>query len=200
MDENKNPIAPYKPKIDVLNAFEVDQSLGEKELTFSAWQKLVQAKRFQDLTFIAIGKILKMFRDQKLYKNLDFDNFSQFLASEELSFSREKAYVYIRIYEIFVERLQISQDELSKIGIVRLMFLAPVVRGIEDRDEAIKTIDENKDLRYNDFVSKMKSQTNKDGKPTVFWSEEAEKWIVNFYEDKTHLVSLGNWEDRSSTE
>lgn len=194
--ENPNSISRYKPRVDVIGAFEIDPTLPEKELTFAAFQKLVQAKRFQDLTFIAIGKILKMFRDQKLYKNLDFDNFSQFLASEELSFSREKAYVYIRVYEVFVERLQISEDELSKIGVVRLMFLAPVIRGIEDNDEAIKAIDEHKDLRYNDFVAKMKSATNKDGKPTVFFSEEVNKWIVNFYEDKTHLVPLGQWKDK----
>lgn len=196
--ENLNSISKYKPKVNVIEAFEIDSTLPEKELAFVALQKLVQAKRFQDLSFLAIGKILKMFRDQKLYKKLDFDNFSQFLASEELSFSREKAYVYIRVYEVFVERLKISEDDLLKIGVVRLMFLAPMVRGIEDDGDAVKAIDENKDLRYNDFVAKMKSVTNKDGKPTVFFSEEVNKWIVNFYEDKTHLVSLGQWKDRDT--
>lgn len=188
----------YKPNIDLAETFRVDENLSDEDLSFDLWRKLLTARKLQDVTFIAMGKILKVIRDRKLYQKLDYEDFSQFLASEELSFSREKAYMYIRIYEVFIEHLQLNADEMSKLGVVRLQYLAPIVRKIEDREDAIKKIDEMSKLRYNDFVRETKQQTSKDAKPNVYFSEEASKWIVNFYEDKTHLISLGKWEDRDA--
>lgn len=189
----------YKPNIDLTQAFIFDDSQPDEELSFELNKKIQIARKLQDFTFLALGKMLKTFRDRKLYKQLDFENFSQYLASEDLSFSREKAYVYIRIYEIFVERLHLNQDELSKLGVVRLMTLAPVIRGIEDDQQAIQKVEEAKALRYNDFIRQIKQETSKDGKPTMYWSEEAQKWIVNYYEDITALVTLGKWSDREIT-
>lgn len=195
---NESDIALYKPTADINQIFNVDETLPDNELAFDLLKKLTVARKLQDATFIAIGKMLKIIRDKKLYKKFDFENFSQFLESEELSFSREKAYAYIRIYEIFVERLTLDPNEISKLGVVRLMMLAPVVRNIEDRNEAIAKIEESKDLRYGDFVREIKSQTNKDGKPTVYWSDETEKWIVNFFEDTTTLIPLGKFSDKDA--
>lgn len=189
----------YKPKVDLSQAFVIDEEQTDEDLAFDLNKKLLTARKLQDITFLAMGKILKVIRDRKLYKTLDFEDFSQYLASEELSFSREKAYVYIRIYELYVERLHLNQDELSKLGVVRLMMLAPVVRNIESDEEAIKKVEEAKDLRYNDFVRQTKIQTSKDGKPTVYFSEELQKWVVNFYDDKTQLISLGLYKDREDT-
>ena len=193
---NQSDISLYKPTADISQVFSVDETLPDNELAFDLLKKLTVARKLQDATFLAIGKMLKIVRDKKLYKKFDFDNFSQFLESEELSFSREKAYAYIRIYEIFVERLVLDPNEISKLGVVRLMMLAPVIKGIENREEAIAKIEESKDLRYNDFVREVKSQTNKDGKPTVYWSEETEKWIVNFFEDITTLIPMGKFKEK----
>ena len=141
--------------------------------------------------------MLKCIRDKKLYKFLDFENFSQFLSSEELSFSREKAYLYIRTYELYVEHLNLSSDELSKMGVAKLMMLAPLVKETHSKEDAIQKINEMKDMRYGDFVREVKSQIDKSGKPSVYWSKEADKWIVNYYENTTHLVSLGDYEGRT---
>lgn len=186
----------YKPTIDVSQSFVFDETQTDDELSFELNRKIITARKLQDFTFLALGKMLKTFRDRKLYKQLDFENFGQYLASEELSFSREKAYMYIRIYEIFVERLQLSEDALSKLGVVRLRMLAPVVREIEDNEKAIQKVEEAQDIRYNDFVRQNKQQLNKDGNPNVYFSEELQKWVVNYYEDLTQLISIGKWSDR----
>lgn len=189
-------ISKYKPNIDLTDTFKVDEGLSDRDLAFNLWERLQFARKLQDATFLAIGKMLKITRDRKLYKQLDYEDFSSYLESEELSFSREKAYLYIRIYEVFIEQLQLNEMEMSKLGVVRLQHLAPIVRKIENRDEAIQKIEEMSSLRYNDFIRETKNQTSQDGKPNVYWSEEAQKWIVNFWDDKTHLVSLGKWADR----
>lgn len=189
----ENPIEPYKPQVSIFKAFVIDEKLDDAALTFDVFRKLVTARKTQDLVFLSIGHMLKVFRDRKLYKQLDFDNFSQFLASEEVSFSREKAYLYIRTYELYVEKLMLDPDEIGKMGVVRLMMMAPVLKNMS-REDAVKEIESKKDMRYGDFVREVKQQTNKDGKPTVYFSEEHGKWNVNYFENTTILMSLGQFE------
>lgn len=196
--ENQTDLERYKPTGDINNLFVVDETLPENELTFAILQNLVKAKKAQDALFLVIGRMLKLFKDKKLYKNLDFETFEQFLASEEVSFSREKAYLYIRIYDMFVERFKMNAEEIIKLGVARLMYLFPLLHKIEDRDEALAKIQEmgGSEVRYNDFIKKVKNETNMDGKPNVFWSNEASKWIVQFFSDTTNLMDMGKFTDR----
>ncbi len=187
----------YKPTIDLSKSFVFDETLPDSDLAFDLNKKLVVARKLENITFIAMGHMLKVIRDRKLYKNLDYEDFSQYCNSDDLDFSREKAYACIRIYELFIEKLGLNPDEISKLGIARLHMLAPTIKKIEDRDEAIAKVEEARDLRYNDFVRQNKTQANIDGKPNFYWSEEQQKWIVNFYDDMTELKSLGNWGDRN---
>lgn len=183
----------FKPKVSIGQTFDVPTDLGDKELAFDLLRKLVTARTIQDITFLAMGKILKVIRDKKLYRDLDYENFSQFLASEELSLSRESAYAYIRTHEIFVEQLGFNPDEIGKMGVVRLKMLAPLVKDTDDKDSVVKKIAEMQGLRYGDFVRQIKSETNTDGKPEVWYSKEESKWVINYHENITRLNPLGNF-------
>lgn len=189
----EDAIELHKPNPSVQAAFEVDEKLPDVELTFDLFKKLVLARRTQDLVFLSIGRMLKIVRDRKLYTHLDYENFSQFLNSEEISFSREKAYLYIRTFELYVEKLQLNPDEVGKLGVARLMMMVPVIKDMS-REDAIQTIEEARPLRYGDFVRQIKESTNKNGKPSVYFSEEEEKWIVKYFEDTTTLQSLGKFD------
>lgn len=193
--DNPTDLSLYKPNPSVAAAFDVDESMSDADLTFDAFKKLVLARKTQDLVFLSIGKMLKIFRDRKLYKHLSFDNFGQFLGSEELSFSREKAYLYIRSYELYVEKLQLNPDEIGKMGVVRLQRMAPIIKDMSNED-AIKEIEEMDGKRYGDFIRTVEEKTNKSGKPTIYWSEEKAKWVINYYEDTTSLVSLGQFGEK----
>lgn len=192
-----NDVSVYKPNPSVAAAFDVDETMSDADLTFDAFKKLVLARKTQDFVFLSIGKMLKIFRDRKLYKNLDFDNFSQFLASEEISFSREKAYLYIRTYELYIEKLGMNPDEIGKMGVVRLMMMAPVIKDMS-REDAVKELEGKREMRYGDFVREVKQLSNRDGKPTVYFSEESGKWVINYFENTTSLVSLGQFEAKEN--
>lgn len=192
MDETK-ALTDYKPNPSVIQAFQFDEALPDNELTFDLFKKLVMARKTQDVVFLAIGKMLKTFQERKLYKLLDFENFSQFLASEEISFSREKAYVLIRVYEHYSEYLELSEDVIRDFPVMRLSLMLPILKKIPDKADQIKELERVKSLRHSDFVREMKTAINKDGKPSFYWSEEANKWIVNYYDNTTALVSLGEF-------
>jgi len=187
-----NDISPYRPNPSIALAFQVDEKLPDAELTFDLFKKLVLARKTQDLVFLSIGNMLKIVRDRKLYKHLDFDNFSQFLASEEISFSREKAYMYIRIYELYVDQLELDPDSVAKMGVVRLSMMAPIIKDMT-REEAVQKLEDTKDMRYGEFVREVKQGTNKEGKPTVYWSNEYNKWVCQYFEDNTELIPLGKF-------
>lgn len=187
----------YKPNPSVTKAFEVNEKLPEVEMTFDLFKKLVLARKTQDLVFLAMGKMLKMMRDRKLYKHLDFETFSQFLASEEISFSREKAYLYIRTYELYVEKLLQNPDEIGKLGVARLQQLVPVIKDMSPED-AVEEIERVKSLPYGDFQRHIEERKNKSGRPNVYFSEEQNKWIVNYYENTTALVSMGKFEPQEA--
>lgn len=184
-------IQDYKPQVSVAATFAVDEKEPDNELAFSLFKKLVLARKTQDFLFLTIGRLLKITRDRKLYKHLDYDNFTQFLHDENIEFSREKAYMYIKIYEVYVERLQMSDEAITKIGIAKLNALAPVVKDMTPEQAEAEIA--SKPERFGEFMAEVKKQTNKDGKPNVYFSDEGNTWIVQYYENTTHLVPLGKF-------
>jgi len=189
-------LAKYKPQVKLSKNFTIDKNLPANEKAFQVFEKLKLARLYQDALFLVIGKFLKITRDEKLYKFWDFDNFEGFLACEEFSFSREKAYMCIRVFEFYSEKLKLSEQQIQKIGITKLSLMLPLIKDIKDEDAILKKIDDMEGMRYSDFVRQVKTERNIKGKPEVYWNEETEKFIVSFYEDTTTLRSLGKYEEK----
>lgn len=183
----------YNPQTSIFAHFQVDEQLPKEERAFQVWKALLTAKRSHDGLFLVIGKLLKDVRDNELFKQLDYENFTQFLSSEELGFSREKAYMCIKTYEYYIEYLELDPERIGQMNVSRLSMMVPMLKQIEDKTQAVKTIEDMNNLRHSDFVREVKSKTNRDGKPNVFWSEEIGKWIVQYYSDVTHLHEIGNF-------
>jgi hypothetical protein len=184
----------YNPTTSIFQHFQVDDSLPKPELAFATWKALLSAKRGHDGLFLVIGKLLKDVRDQELFKELDYENFSQFLASEELGFSREKAYMCIKTFEYYIEYLELDPENVGKMNVSRLSMMVPMLRQIEDKAEAVKQIEEMNNMRHNEFVREVKNRTNRDGKPVVYWSEELGKWYIGYFPNTCHLHELGDFE------
>jgi len=100
--------------------------------------------------------------------------------------------MYIRIYELYVDQLELDPDSVAKMGVVRLSMMAPIIKDMT-REEAVQKLEDTKDMRYGEFVREVKQGTNKEGKPTVYWSNEYNKWVVNYYQNNTELISLGDF-------
>lgn len=192
-------IEDYHPNTSVKSLVDTLDSPQTKEEVFELWKKLVNIVHIQNASFLAIGKILKIFRDNELYKHLDYPSFSQFLNSEEISFSREKAYMCIRIFEYYVENLRIDPDKMTELSIARLSLMMPVVKQIEaenGKGEATKKVFSFTNLRHNDFVKEIKELVDKGGKPVVYWSDEKSRWYVGYFSNTCYLESLGEYEGK----
>ena len=184
------------PNKSIFDLFEVDKGSDKVERAHNTWRMLLSAKNTHDGLFLVIGKLLKDVRDDKLYTELDYENFSQFLASEELSFGREKAYQYIKTYEFYIEYLNLNENYVGKLNIGRLSMMVPVLKHIEDKKEILEQMDELSSLRHGDFVRKVRQTVKQSSKPSTYWSKENDHWVVNYYENVTHLVGLGDYEEK----
>lgn len=184
----------YYPETSIFKHFEIDQNLPEEDRAFLTWKALLEARRNQEGLFLVIGKLLKDIRDQKLYLKLDYEDFSQFLNSQEIGFSREKAYMYIKTFEYYVEYLELDPEAVKKMNVSRLSLAVPALKQIADKNEAIKQMEELNSLRYNDFVREVKNRSTRGGKPTVYWSEELGKWYIGYHPNVTFLCALNDFE------
>lgn len=189
----------YFPKIEVFDNYEYDSSLPREEKAFAVWQKILSAKQSYQALFLIIGKLLRDVRDQELFKELDYANFTEFLQSEELGFSREKAYLCIRAYEYFIEHLELSPNIVGQMNISRINLMIPVLKKLEaesGRDAVIDQIEDYNSLRLPDFMREI-NQSKKSKKPVVYYSEETNTWMVNYYENTTTLRNLGVYEEET---
>lgn len=193
---NMDYIEKFKPSLPgVMKDFEVEGDLPPEEYGFALYKKLLIARRNHDALFLVIGKILKEIRDKDIFKVLDYPSFNQFLGSDELGFSREKAYMCIKIYEYYIEYLELHPDTVSKINISRLSMMVHILRGIEDKTEVVHKIEELNSLGQADFVGEIRKKTVYPEKPVVYFSEELDKWVVKYYTDKTALQDLGPYKE-----
>jgi len=76
---------------------------------------------------LLLGFYLKTIRDKKLYRYLDCSSFSEFLGQPEISIRRSTAYSFIRIYELYSQRLNINPETIKQIGHGKLQIIEPVV-------------------------------------------------------------------------
>jgi len=82
--------------------------------------------------FIVLAKLFKDSRDCSLWKLLDYESFEGYLGSPEIGFSRSKVYDLIRIYELYVDKLGMSPDDVIKFDHSKLTLIAPVVESDKD--------------------------------------------------------------------
>lgn len=123
----------------------------------------------QGMYFLEIGRHLLIFRKEKLYEHLGYDNFAQFVSSPEISLRVSTAYAFCRLYEIYVLKFGFTQEELSGIAWSKLHRLASRV-AVDDKKDAEMWLEKARSLGGRDFEIEIKEhKANEDsGKKIPF--------------------------------
>ena len=114
-------------------------------------QRIKECRKEVATYFFELGKLFKEVRDDKLYKELDCESFTEFIADPEISFSRSTVYSFIEIYEKYTLQLKVSQEYLLDIGHAILRIINPVVE--ENPDE---WLGKAKALSRSDLISEVR--------------------------------------------
>ena len=111
--------------------------------------------------------------------------------------SRESVFLYIRVYEYYIERLQLNEDYVGRINLNRLGTMIPILKQINDVEAEKEKVEELSSLRQPDFLMRMRQARGND-KPKVYYSNAIEQWIVEYYSNRTQLTDLGSFTEYMS--
>lgn len=137
------------------------------------------------LAIVEIGRLLLIFRNEKLYTQLGHETFERFISDSDLGFAPKTAYAFCRIYEVYVMKFKLSEDELAMVPWSKLQALAPVVSD-KDKDEALEWLEKARNLGSGDFYDEVaehkrgKGIKNRPPYPKIRLCKDCKKWRVEF--------------------
>lgn len=145
---------------------------------------LKQTLRISGKLFLDIGYRLKVIRDEKRYMDLDYETFEHFINDSDIGLKRPTAYLYIRIYEYYIEQLEFKDEELSCVPITRLMRVLPALKKLENpkAQEIVGKLITTTTWDYEKIVQEEK--LDESNRPTLIRDKETGKYVFVFNEDQ----------------
>ena len=110
---------------------------------------------------LELGKLFKTIRDEKLYKLLGAETFTEYCGFPEISFGRSTIYSFIHTYELYVLRLGISSERLSKIGHRKLQIISPIAKDMPHGIATATWIANAEVLSESDLINEVRRAQNK---------------------------------------
>lgn len=151
------------------------------DIAFNFHKQLISLKKAMALAFLSMGKILKSIKDNKYYNTLGYKSFVDYVQSPEVGLNYRTAYYYVEIYEMFVERLGYTEEQLIEYSYDKLRKLLPIVKK-ENNTE--KLMSRAKDLTWEDFDKiykedkKNEEYVDKLASPEFYRCSECGKWDI----------------------
>ena len=130
----------------------------------------------------SVAEILKKIKDSELYIPLGYENFASYVQSPEVGLNARTAYYYIEIYEVFIQKLGYTTDQLVDYSYDKLRKLMPVVK----EEKNTKEVMENAlALRWSDFAKQYKDDKENNGfkdylpAPEFYRCSCHSKWVTS---------------------
>lgn len=145
---------------------------------------------------LELGRLLLIFKEEKLYDQLGHEKFSQFISDPEIGLAPSTAYNAVRLYDVFCRKLEIPVKELSEIPWSKLQMLAPIVDE-KEKNEAMAWIDRARVLGAGDFgdevneYKKNKGHKDKLPYPKIRRCQDCKLWKVEFQKDTACTCGSG---------
>ncbi len=105
--------------------------------------------------FLVLAEALIQIHDNKLWKYLDHNSFSSFLAQGEVSIPRSSAYRLMDMYRFFVTDMCLTVDNLSEVDGERLTTLYPIVKELPPHD-VHEWLGKAKEYSKSDFINEVR--------------------------------------------
>lgn len=130
-----------------------------KQLTpFELHTELLESIAFTKTGFVIIGKLLyQLNTGSKFLKAVGegINTWEDYIAQPEIGLARGEASRLMQIYEEFVLRLGLSEEEVAKIPVKNIHYLLPIVKGKKTTKEMMSLIDDARHLSQKDFKERV---------------------------------------------
>lgn len=120
----------------------------------------------------ALAITLKINRDKKYYRLLDYDTWESYLATPEISLSRSFVFKLIKNYEIWVEKYNVSQEKLQDIDSEKLYLVGTIAdennyKELLEKAKTLSRSDLNAEIKETKGISENLSSTKSEDKITI---------------------------------
>ncbi|MFH0989914.1 MAG: hypothetical protein V1799_07855 [bacterium] len=203
--------------LDNVSTEDVGSVLSKKEIkqAFDEERRILDEKQNILLLFFSLGRRLKNIRDNRWYKVLGFNSFSEWTENSDVDIERATAYRYIKIFEVYIESGAFTESEVAGRSISKLEIIIPYVDvqgkgwnktkakllGLLDltRVDLVKSLNEQGDTRYNS-PHNAKGGFVVDAKYSV--DEKSGTSARNQEQERTdrEVVSIANSNEKGKTE
>ena len=123
------------------------------------FDKIVEIKRDVEKNFIDLAFLFVQSRDFRLWEFLDYESFEAFIADPMIKMKRSSVYDLMRIYDIFISKLKVSEDDLIIAGRANLLEAAKVLE--KDSSDVVKWVNEAKELSKSDMKLEVSTALGK---------------------------------------
>jgi hypothetical protein len=141
--------------------------------------------------FLLLAESLVDIHDNKLWKYLDHDSFSSFLAQADVNIPRSTAYRWMDVFKFFINAMCLTVDSLSGIDGERLKTLYPIVKGLPPH-EITEWLSKAQEYSKSDFINEVREHRGqgqmksaqareKDKRPTHPAPLNAEEFNPEYY-------------------
>lgn len=129
------PISSNSRKIAEFAKTLPEEQQKRAEETREMARELRKFKYILNHSFIQAGKLLCLIKKDKRYKDMDFKSMTEFLADPEYGMAKATAYLYMALYEYYIEERGLAEEEIMDLEIVRLRAMLPILRAGGDLNE-----------------------------------------------------------------
>lgn len=178
----------------------MDTNMTKTELGELAQGYVTQLRNLiyeQGITFLEIGRLLKIIRDEELFKYLGdggYDSFKMFLAGGDIGLKPSSSYALIEIYDTYVLKLGYEHERLAQIPWTRLQALSATIKA-HDGSEADEWLAKAETLGNGDFMTEIREARGNAGHehpipfPTIYRCKDCGLWRIEV-NDKYKCVCI----------
>ncbi len=162
-----------------------NKEINQQE-AWEQYQELLKSIRLHAVTFLQIGYNLKKIKDKKYYKFLGdggYDTFMDFINNPEIGLSQSSCFLYMGVYEFYIEKLELSEIEVSAIPLTRLMRAKAGLKKLPVEEAREKILDYGA-MTNRDYWYEAQQDGIEPEKPFLYLDKESGKYILEFNPDQ----------------
>lgn len=112
-------------------------------------QEIIRCKEVLTEGFLYLGQKLCECQKERLYLQLGYETFEEYLADPEIQVFIKRAWIYelMKAYRVFIQQHNIDIEMLKQIGITKLTVIAPIV----NKENADELLEQAKTLTVSDL-------------------------------------------------
>jgi hypothetical protein len=111
------------------------RELISAERASQLYHEILEHKRTIGIGLCKLGRIFKLFRDEKLYELLGCESFREFIGQPEIAFAESSVRAYIAMYETWVIEYGYEEEDVANVGLGKLQVITHPSRLLPSKRE-----------------------------------------------------------------